>query len=66
MNEEDFYPDDPDATEEQRKAAYQRFVSLYIALYYEPLDEEFDEARYFTKNFDAEMVKKLRFNRASS
>lgn len=41
-------------------------MNLYIALYYEPLDEDFDEARYYTRNFDAEMVKKLRFNRASS
>ena len=30
------------------------------------MDEEFDEARYFTREFDKEMVKKLRFNRASS
>ena len=66
INESDFYSDSPVATDQQKKAAYQKFVNLYISLYYEPLDEEFDEARYFTRNFDSEMVKKLKYNRASA
>lgn len=62
VNESDFYQDDPNATDEQKKAAYQKFVNLYIALYYEPLDEEYDEARYFTHNYDEALFKKVKYS----
>ncbi len=43
INEDDFI---------NGKEGYKKFVDLYIGLLYEPLDEEFDEARYFTEDFD--------------
>jgi hypothetical protein len=62
VNEDDF----EGADDEARKAAYQKFVNLYIGLYYEPLDEEMDEARYFTRDFDRALLAKMRANRASA
>jgi hypothetical protein len=38
-------------------------VNAYIKLYYEPLDEDYDEARYFTKEFDKSLLKKTRIRR---
>jgi hypothetical protein len=35
-------------------------VENYISFKYEPAIEEFDEARYFTRDFDANLVKKIR------
>jgi hypothetical protein len=32
-------------------------------LYYEPLDEEFEEAKYFTRDFENELFKKFKYNR---
>jgi hypothetical protein len=32
-------------------------------LYYEPLDEEYDEARYFTKDFDENLFNKMKYSR---
>ena len=63
INESDFYT--PDTPEKERKEAYQKFVNLYIALYYEPLDEEYDEARYFTKDFDKALLQKYKYGRIS-
>ncbi len=54
VNEEDFV---------QGGEGYKEFVEAYIALMYEPLDEEFDEARYFTKDFDKSLFKKMRLKR---
>ena len=31
---------------------YNKFIDLYIKLYYEPLVEEYDEMKYFTRNYD--------------
>lgn len=45
------------------KEGYQKFVNLYISLYYEPLDEEYDEARYFTKSFDSNLFKQLKYSK---
>jgi hypothetical protein len=42
INEEDF---------REGKDDYEKFLKLYISLMYEPLDEEFDEEKYFTKDF---------------
>jgi hypothetical protein len=36
---------------------------MYIALLYEPLDEEYEEARYFTENFESELFKKMKYSR---
>ena len=36
---------------------------MYIGLLYEPLDEEFDEARYLTLNFEENLVKKMKYSR---
>ena len=35
-------------------------MDLYIRLHYEPLVEDYDEARYFTRDFDKKLVKVLR------
>ena len=51
INEEDF----EGGTEE-----YKKFVEDYISYKYEPAVEEFDEARYFTRDFDSNLVKKCR------
>ena len=36
---------------------YDRFIDLYIKLYYEPLVEDYDELKYFTRNHDMAMHK---------
>jgi len=51
INEEDF---------EGGIEEYKQFVEDYICFKYEPVIEEFDEARYFTRDFDANLVKKIR------
>jgi len=51
INEEDF---------DGGAAEYKQFVEDYISFKYEPAVEEFDEARYFTRDFDANLVKKCR------
>lgn len=45
------------------KEGYKKFVDLYISLYYEPLNEEFEEVRYFTKDFDKTLFNKMKFRR---
>lgn len=37
---------------EESKKQYNKFINLYIQLYYEPLIEEYDEFKYFTQNHD--------------
>lgn len=54
VNEEDFV---------DGKESYTQFVEDYISLMYAPLDEEFDEERYFTKDFDRNLFKKMRLKR---
>jgi len=39
---------------------YKKFVDSYIRYRYEPLVEEFDEAKYFTYQFDKNLIKKVR------
>ena len=34
---------------------YDRFIDLYLKLYYEPLVEEYDELKYFTPHHDQAM-----------
>jgi hypothetical protein len=60
INESDFCAE---GTEEQRKAAYQKFINQYIALLYEPLDEEYEEARYFTEGFEDGIFSKIKYSR---
>ena len=52
INEEDFL--------ETGLKGYREFVDRYISLRYEPLIEEYDEAKYMTHDFDKNLVKKLR------
>lgn len=52
INEEDFT--------ETGLEGYKSFIDRYIEYRYEPLVEEYDEARYFTHEFDKSIVKKLR------
>ena len=52
INEEDFM--------ETGKEGYKDFVDSYIKLRYEPLVEEFDEAKYQTYEYDRNLIKKLR------
>lgn len=42
---------------EESVKKYNEFIDLYIKLYYEPLVEEYDEMKYFTKNHDEKMCK---------
>jgi len=39
---------------------YRNFVDEYIKYRYEPLVEEYEEARYQTHDFDKNLIKKLR------
>jgi hypothetical protein len=41
-------------------------LKRYIELLYEPLDEEFEEKKYFMKEYDRNMLKKLRVRRKKS
>ena len=41
---------------EESHNQYDLFVNLYIKLYYEPLVEEFDEFKYFTRDFDRKLT----------
>ena len=52
INEDDFM--------ETGLQGYKNFVESYIEYRYAPLDEEYDEAKYFTYEFDKNLVKKLR------
>ncbi|CDW77492.1 UNKNOWN [Stylonychia lemnae] len=45
------------------KAGYKKFIDLYISLYYEPLVEDFEETRYFTKDFDKQFLNKIKYSR---
>ena len=42
---------------EESPYQYENFINLYIKLYYEPLVEEYDELKYFTRDFDKKMAK---------
>ena len=44
---------------EESVKKYNEFIDLYIKLYYEPLVEEYDEMKYFTKNHDEKMCKMI-------
>eukprot|EP00347_Sterkiella_histriomuscorum_P017785 403348002 len=46
------------------KEGYKKFVDNYISLYYIPLVEEYDEARYFTQEFDRSFLKKQKYRRS--
>ena len=39
---------------------YKQFIDRYIEYRYEPLVEDYDEAKYYTHEFDKNLVKKLR------
>ena len=41
---------------DESKRQYRKFVDLYIQLYYEPLHEEYEEMKYFTRNHDKKML----------
>ena len=45
--------------QEESTDQYDRFVNLYIQLYYEPLVEEYDEMKYFTRNHDMKFGKMI-------
>ena len=51
LNEDDFY---------NGVEGYRSFVKDYISYKYEPANEAFEEAKYFTKDFDTNMIKKCR------
>ncbi len=38
---------------------FKAFVNQYIHYRYEPCDEDFEETRYFTRQFDENLMKKL-------
>jgi len=52
INEEDF--------QEKGLGGYKEFVDNYIKFRYEPLIEEYEEAKYQTHEFDKNLIKKLR------
>ena len=43
-------------TKEESLVHYNDFINLYIKLYYEPLVEEYEEMKYFTKDHDRKML----------
>ena len=54
INEDDF---------ETGVDGYRKFIDLYIRLYYEPLVERYDEARYYTEDYDRALLKKIKYHR---
>ena len=38
--------------------AYRNWIDLYIAYKYEPIDEEYEETRYFTEDFESSFTNK--------
>jgi hypothetical protein len=58
VNETDFdaSPDDQNAAGEVK---FKQFMNQYIHYRYEPAVEEFEEARYFTKNFNESLIFKM-------
>lgn len=45
---------------DESKRQYRKFVDLYIQLYYEPLHEEYEEMKYFTRNHDKKMLELIK------
>jgi len=45
------------------KEGYKQFVDLYIHLLYEPLHEEYEETCYFTKEWEKNLFRKLKWHR---
>jgi hypothetical protein len=41
-------------------------MDLYIKLYYEPINEDYEEMKYFTKNHDQKLAKLVRGKNAIS
>lgn len=54
INEDDFPKGKADA--------YREYVKRHISYMYEPLDEDFDEARYFTEDYEKSFTKKCIYN----
>ena len=52
VNERDFEGED-------NVQKYKKFVNDYIAYKYEPLVEDYEEARYFVYDFEGQMMRKL-------
>ena len=51
---------------EESKEQYDKFIELYLQLYYEPLVEEYDEIRYMTRNADQKLNKIVGSKKISS
>ena len=51
---------------DESRIKYKEFVNLYIDLYYRPLVEEYEEAKYFTRNSDKKLYEIGRKNTLSS
>ena len=62
---EQLYFKEVDEKEESTRK-YQQFIDLYIQLYYEPLEEEYEELKYFTKNHDEKMMRMIGGNKIKS
>lgn len=45
---------------EESEAQYNKFIDLYIKLNYEPIVEDYEEMRYFTRNHDEKLFKILK------
>lgn len=41
---------------QESEKEYNKFMDLYIDLYYSPLVEEYEETKYFIKDSDKKMV----------
>ena len=44
--------------------AYRNWVDLYITYMYEPIDEAYEETRYFTEDFEKSFSDKCKSNKA--
>ena len=58
INETDFEPSEQDV-KAKGEANYKAFVNDYIAYKYEPAIEDYDEVRYFTPQYDKNLMKMI-------
>ena len=45
------------------KEEYQRYLDQYISYHYEPINEEYEEAKFLIENWDDKLMRCVAFNR---
>lgn len=61
INETDFEASDLDI-KAKGEANYKAFVNQYIRYKYEPAIEDYDEAKYFTQQYDRNLMSKIHWH----